>query len=402
MAACADWSSLPSDLINRIADCLLATNDVDYYMDLRAVCGTWRSATADPKNNPDKRFYPSQWAVIDEVNYSPLDSKRRTRLLVNTATGRVLRKDLPMLRRYYVVTTTPGGFFVLADREPPHAACILNPFTGYLVRFMAPMVTDGVDAAAVYGHAAAPTLMLFCDSCRKLYMAETDSVSFDAYEDDKNTYPSRRLGVLGILYSGAEVSKKIFDLMLSFAVHPSEMLALSLFEPGHTNRCFLMESAGEMLMVMKLQHGMEVFKMDAHRGVFEPAKSIGNQAIFLGYRQCLSVNADKFPSIDANCIYYLKSLDPCDIYMYDLKDEKEERVSGGINTLNRLFLFDVEPPFTIIQLLSSYTINAWKSELQDEKMFEGLPDDVSGLSAYVEDLEFDGLSAYLEDLEFDD
>jgi hypothetical protein len=57
------------------------------------------------------------------------------------------------------------------------------------------------------------------------------------------------------------VSEKIFDLILSFAVHPSEMLAVHPSEPGHTNRCFLVESAGEMLMIMKLQHGME----DEHR-----------------------------------------------------------------------------------------------------------------------------------------
>jgi hypothetical protein len=199
------------------------------------------------------------------------------------------------------------------------------------------------------------------------------------------------------------VSEKIFDLMLSFAVHPSEMLAVHPSEPGNTNRCFLVESAGECLIVMKLQHGMEVFRMNTKRGVFEPAKSIGNQSIFLGYRQCVSVNADKFPSIEANCIYYLKTLaflEPCDIYMYDLKDEMEERVSAAINTINRVFLFDAEPPFTIIQLLSSYTINSWGSELQVQIIFQGVPDDTD-LSAYLEDLEFD-LSAYLEDLEFDD
>jgi hypothetical protein len=397
MAASADWSSLPSELISRIADCLLATNDVDYYMDLRAVCGTWRSATADAKNNPDKRFQPSRWVVIDEVNYS-LDAKCRTRLLVSTTTGRVLRKDLPMLGRYYVVTTTPGGFFVLANREPPHAACVLNPFTGYLVRFMAPMVTHEVDAAAVYGPAAAPTLMLFCDSSRKLYTATTDSGCFGVYEDDRDNYPHIRLGLLGILCTGdSDVSEKIFDLMLSFAVHPSEMLAVHPSTPGHTNRCFLVESAGECLIVMKLQHGMEVFRMNTEKGVFEPTRSIGNQAIFLGYRQCLSVNADKFPSIEANCIYYLKTLafsEPCDIYMYDLKDEKEERVSAAINTVNHVFLFDAEPPFTIIQLLSSYTINSWGSELQ----FQGVPEDID-FSAYLEDTD---LSAYLEDLEFDE
>lgn len=51
-ATAADWSSLPSDLVRRIADCFLDTNDVDWYMDLRAVCHSWRSATDDPKKNP--------------------------------------------------------------------------------------------------------------------------------------------------------------------------------------------------------------------------------------------------------------------------------------------------------------------------------------------------------------
>jgi hypothetical protein len=55
------WSLLPSDLINGIADRLLATNDIDYYMDLRAVCSNWRSTTADPKNTLDVRFRPRCW-----------------------------------------------------------------------------------------------------------------------------------------------------------------------------------------------------------------------------------------------------------------------------------------------------------------------------------------------------
>jgi hypothetical protein len=100
------WSSLPSDLINGIADRLLATNDIDYYMDLRAVCSNWRSATTDPKNTLDLRFRPRQWIVLDEV------FENNARVLVNTTTGRVIRKELPLLRNYYVIATTAGGFFV--------------------------------------------------------------------------------------------------------------------------------------------------------------------------------------------------------------------------------------------------------------------------------------------------
>ena len=36
LPAMADWSSLPSELVRRIADCLLDTNDLDCYMDFRA------------------------------------------------------------------------------------------------------------------------------------------------------------------------------------------------------------------------------------------------------------------------------------------------------------------------------------------------------------------------------
>ena len=51
------WSSLPSELVNSIAEVFLATSDLDYYMSLRAVCHNWRAATDDPRG-PDQRFRP--------------------------------------------------------------------------------------------------------------------------------------------------------------------------------------------------------------------------------------------------------------------------------------------------------------------------------------------------------
>ncbi|GJN38515.1 hypothetical protein PR202_gb27565 [Eleusine coracana subsp. coracana] len=123
--AVADWASLPVDLIGRIADRFLATEDLDHYMDFRAVCSSWRSATADPKADPrDPRFRPRRWAMLDEVHRSD------ARLFVNLDTGRFLRKDLPLLSsRFYLVASAAGGLIVLAERTAPHAARILNPFT---------------------------------------------------------------------------------------------------------------------------------------------------------------------------------------------------------------------------------------------------------------------------------
>ncbi|XP_044354026.1 uncharacterized protein [Triticum aestivum] len=133
-AVTADWPSLPDDIIRRIADSFLAANDLDWYMDLRAVCHNWRSATDDPRNNTsDPRFLPCRWIILDEVFES--DTRR---LLVNTAIGRFLHKELPALRGYHVVATTLCGLFVMADRSAPHAARVFNPLTGDIIRFTAP------------------------------------------------------------------------------------------------------------------------------------------------------------------------------------------------------------------------------------------------------------------------
>uniref|UniRef100_R7W5K0 F-box domain-containing protein n=1 Tax=Aegilops tauschii TaxID=37682 RepID=R7W5K0_AEGTA len=156
----ADWSSLPYDLLRRIADTLLDTNDVDCYMDLRAVCRHWRSTTDDPRSDAtDPRFRPRQWIVLDEV--FPSDTRR---LLVNTSSGRCLHRELPQLRDHHVVTTTLGGFFVLSDKSPPHAARVFNPLTGGLIRFNAPVPPERKVTAAVCFGMASPMLTLLTSS----------------------------------------------------------------------------------------------------------------------------------------------------------------------------------------------------------------------------------------------
>ena len=154
-----DWSSLPSDLVRRIAECILATNDLDWYMDFRAVCPKWRSATDDPANSSDTHFRPCNWIIIDKV------FETGSCLMVNTASGRVLRKDLPVLRKYYVAAvTTNGALFILADREHPHAARVLNPFTGHMIRFKAAVPYNMEVSSAALSCGSSPSLRLTWDS----------------------------------------------------------------------------------------------------------------------------------------------------------------------------------------------------------------------------------------------
>ncbi|XP_051228371.1 uncharacterized protein At1g65760-like [Lolium perenne] len=376
--ASADWSSLPAELVSRIADCFLATNDLDYFMDFRAVCQSWRSATEDPKISPDPLFRPRHWVIIDRSFGGD-----KTYLWANTATGRFVPKELPLLRNYWGSSTTPDGLLILMDNKLPYAVILLNAFTGYRIRFAAPLPDQIMESAALVS-GSPPTLVLSCkkmdidddlvlhETDRKVYTAYPESESFAVFEE-RHACPLIRLALRGIYTNGElgsvapfpiDMAEKIFTLMRIYNAEPdassssddedvsmSDEKAAFNFLIGYDNRCYLLRSAGEILIILKLKGGMEVYKMDTQNYILESVKNIGNRAIFLsGNCKCISLNADKFPSVDANCIYYIKSLDYSGDYicMYNLRFRREEKISKDMGCGSR--------PYTIIQHLSSYDL----------------------------------------------
>ncbi|CAM0947396.1 unnamed protein product [Alopecurus aequalis] len=375
--AFADWSSLPAELLDRIADCFLATSDLDYYMDFRQVCHSWRSAAEDPKSSADPRFRPRHWVIID----THFGSGDNTYLWVNTATGRFVPKELPLLSGYCGYTTTPDGLLILTDNKFPYAVSLLNAFTGYWVRFAAPP-PDQIRESAALVSGSSPTLVLSCkkmdidddfvlsETDRKVYTAYPDSESFTVYEE-RHACTLIRLALRGIYTNGelgsvapfpADVAEKIFDLMRFYNAEPAEssddedMLmsdekAAFNFLIGYDNRCYLVGSSEEILIIFKLKGGMEVYRMDTESYTLERVKNIGKRAIFLsGNSKCISLNADKFPYVDANCIYYIKSppYSRDHISKYNLRFRREEKISKEMGRGSR--------PYSIIQHLCSYAL----------------------------------------------
>ncbi|KAM0903918.1 hypothetical protein ACQ4PT_018357 [Festuca glaucescens] len=139
VAAMACWSSLAHDAVAVIGDHLLAARDLDYYMNMRAVCRDWRVATLNPSaaEAADPRFHLQQWVMLDEKKY-PKRGDTLVRLFLNTATGRFVHKELTALVNYYFITSM-GGLLVVASRSAPHAVSIYNPFTNSFMEFMAPI-----------------------------------------------------------------------------------------------------------------------------------------------------------------------------------------------------------------------------------------------------------------------
>lgn len=367
-----DWSSLPGDLINRVAERLLATDDLDYYMDFRAVCRSWRSSTTDPRSNPrGPRFLPRQWVMLDD---DEVHQETDARLFVNVATGRFVRRDLPLLRRYFVISGAAGGSIVLAKIAFPHAARVLNPFTGSLLRFEAPMPYQMMAAAPVIIGSSPPTLVLISESAESgsITCADPDSERFIEFKEERYIYPPIKLAVRGAIYVAAHEGGSLPSLLVPTVNKILDVASKPIrdYFPGPEateNRCFFVESAGEMLMVFKMPHRIEVFKFDARIDKLEPVKDLGCRALFVGDRRCLAVDAEKLPSVEANCIYYVFVDDeepwykyPTALYkIYSLKDEIEVWSSEVMDSPKG------SPPFTVVQLLCSYTLDARGSELMN-------------------------------------
>uniref|UniRef100_A0A0D9VZT5 DUF295 domain-containing protein n=1 Tax=Leersia perrieri TaxID=77586 RepID=A0A0D9VZT5_9ORYZ len=355
-----DWSTLPPELINRIALSFLDTGDLDYYIDYRAVCRTWRSATADPKTNTNPSlFRPRHWAMLDEVFQTD------ARLF-----------NLPLLgRRYRLVSTVPGAAdLVVAEATPPHAVRVLNPFTGAVARFAAPLpFYDGAVDARVIG--VSPTLVLIAYSSSKVYFADPDSESFAVYEE---AYACAliRLAVAAGRYDAAGEVGSVASILIPEAIKAVHPVAVQITDISRGNPKFLARAHGDdLLQIFKIRTAEEGGSVIFDEKVKGERLTGGGRAIVVGETRCLSINASKFASIDSDCMYYQEYSEveySGQIYMYSLESKETVKIGEAINSLNPIFLFE-HPPFSPIQLLCSYGYEAWRFRPVWENTLQQLP-----------------------------
>jgi hypothetical protein len=350
------WSLLLADLVIGIGNSFLAKGDVDYYMAMRAVCRSWRAVMVDPKKHPaDPRFLLREWVMLDEE----LPRGRKTapfgRIFLNTATGRFLHRDLPELANYYLITST-GGLLVLARRSSAHTVLVVNPFTASCITFKVPMPDSLLHTVAHLRVAGtAPTLVLEHPTYRMAYLAKPDDEHF---AEVKYNLLDKAHNILGIS------DDKVDDLL-------SSIITPRFWEKYF--RFYFVQSAGEMLLVLSRKHpdrGIDIFKVNFEKKVIEPTTRIGSGALFLGER-CVYVHADKLPSIDGNCVFYLgrgqHDGQPDGIYMYDLKTEKEERIANDFIQFIGLYGKPVTP--SLVQILMNYCTNIPWSQLESERRY---------------------------------
>lgn len=130
------WASLHADLLNLIADRVIASDLLDYVR-FRAVCVGWRDTTPCPHGRGvvDPRFHPRQWMMFPEGSglqpgHPALGGYVR---FLNLSTGAFVRVHLPCFKNHSLLDCPEG--LLLLEREKNSAICLLHPFTGDVAEF---------------------------------------------------------------------------------------------------------------------------------------------------------------------------------------------------------------------------------------------------------------------------
>jgi hypothetical protein len=326
------WTSLPSDLIRRVADLFLATSDVDYYMSVRAVCRNWRAATDDP-TGLDPRFTPRGWVLV--ASLAGDDQTGRRCLFLHANTGRFLWKG--PLCNYTCVASTEDGHLVLEPASRNSRICLLNPMTGHLVSL--PVTTAQFLGDNKFGLSHDRTMFATGSSSMVLYSFFDSSsggcidLTWDAVYNRESLFKAAAIGMFDSMvpFKGRAytVNNNGSVAVVEHNCRLDEKPEVTRVITGSWNwmdgrNTFLVDNAGELLVVSLLvsRREVQVFRVDLKNGLLEQIKGIGNRAIFLGKRRCLSVDAYKFQAIESNCIYYIGNRFgfDCGIFMHCLKD----------------------------------------------------------------------------------
>ncbi|KAM0907516.1 hypothetical protein ACQ4PT_016038 [Festuca glaucescens] len=330
-----EWASLPPELVQGIAYCVLATTGgVDTYTDMRAVCPSWRSAITKPSPHAafaDHRFRPRHWVMLDLKSESRDDDDDR--LFLHVPTGRFRRLRLPVLRDHLVLTAS-DGLIVLRDREHPRLARVLNPFTGDMLHFAAPLwerLGSVAKLHAAVSGGARPALLVWRKWDARghtVLCGDPTSAEFTEGYIGKDLLTTMVTFQGSIYLAGQEGSV----LKLVPAEHRDPQLLVTAqmspdadiyLEENNIANSYLVESAGELLLVRHRGQALKVFRVDVKHKLLEEVKSISCRALFLGAERCVSVDANMLPSIDSDCIYmfdWVETHRVCVLHVYNLRD----------------------------------------------------------------------------------
>ncbi|KAG0542020.1 hypothetical protein BDA96_02G066900 [Sorghum bicolor] len=384
-AATPSWStSLPQDITIKLAERIVDDNDIDSYMAFRAVCHSWRTETTDKPGKVNDhtdptRFQPTKWALLnkqeDHVTFLDVDA------------GRFLHMSIPILCNYLFIGATSGGLILLGEKQEPHQACLLNPFTGAIAHFKVRAPAEGVMVVAV---TTKPLMVFVSLEDGDIIWADQSSENFKRFNRLESDKPTPIVAFNDDVYAsdphGVIFTSNVDDVPNGKKCRSAAIIYMGVTIPSHNHnaspdaspdalaggggRYYLVQSGGDLLLVTRPLDGAAneplVRRVDTKQNVLEPVSSIGSRAIFVSHVRCISIDADKFQGIKGGCIHFVEPVilaqddyAPSTITTYRVAPGPQ----AGLIMFEQGILEGCFRPFTITQVFADYCRSVHYHEL---------------------------------------
>lgn len=336
----AQWSLLPNDLLQKIAD-LLLVNIVDYIR-VRAVCKSWRSGITDVQQL--KLPLPPQlpWLMLK------YDEESEDGTFHRLSDGKEIKLTLPEARDNRIVGSTNGMFVLVDSATMVH---LLNPFTRAQIHLpplaLLPQLElrehamgeyDVVDSddEFIIEYSFGVRESISANRAKDLLLTKVvmttegtvaaivrllDQLVFAQAGDDKWTIVGEALAWTDILhYRGQLYAVDASGCVFICGLKPEckvTQIASAPFE-NEAYQWYLVESLGELLLVARYltdkprpfpyayeTKKFEVFRIDQKKEIkLVKLQSLGDRMLFLGTAPSFSLSARDCPGFEGNRIYF--------------------------------------------------------------------------------------------------
>ncbi|XP_047053883.1 uncharacterized protein LOC124660137 [Lolium rigidum] len=349
----ADWAELLPELVQGIADCVLSTTGGggEGYMNMRVVCSSWRSAISKPSPLAaiaDLRFRPRHWVMLNLPSKYEDGDDDDACLFFHVLTGRFRCLRLPLIHDHILIGAS-DGLLVLGDRDQsPHLARVLNPLTGDMLPFPAPVHQrfDDIMSTAVSGGShtmlfswASETVVCASPTSDVLREVDVGTSMNSMITFQGNVYYSDQDGWVFKIVAPCEEKTVVVGKM-----SPDKYIH---FERKGSTCSELVESCGELLLVHGWDQTLNVFRVNIKHKLLEEVNSLGShRALFLGDERCISVDVGNLPSVDGDCVYLFNWVENSKyMCVYNLRDDKMEVISS---------MHHLDRPYSLVQVLLMY------------------------------------------------
>ncbi|XP_057785375.1 putative F-box protein At5g55150 [Salvia miltiorrhiza] len=315
----ADWSRLPYDIIHKVSTYITAIED---FLAFSAVCCSWRSV-----------YLAKQWQLGPQIPMLMFSDYENSgfRSFISLCRNRVYSTELPEVRGRRCWGSSSGWIVTIGDDLQIH---LLNPFTRVSICLPSKSSLQIQFSEILDWHDIIQKVFVFRNPFNSgvneegllvlIIYSPLNQLAFcrPGYSSWKNIRDTNDAGFIDAaclgdrIYAIRDLGSLIAIDIESLAVvnitgqHHPRHVSLSLLPRWDWERLFLVESSGELWIVLQRHKSINsieflIYSFDFVKKKWIRLSSLGNSAVFVDSSCSVVTGASEFLNCKSNCVYFV-------------------------------------------------------------------------------------------------